>query len=148
MARLSLLDANILVYANDSDSPHHQGARLWFERVMNGPERVALPWPTLLAFVRLLGSPRVTRRPVPLQSTWSRVREWLDRSDTWIPLPTDRHAEVLDGLLEGEFRPDLVNDAHLAALAIEHGLTLYSTDRDFSRFQGLRWVNPLLELGR
>ncbi len=138
-----LLDANLLVYANDADSPHHLEARRWFEETINAPGRVGLPWPTLLAFVRLLGSPRITRRPVPLERTWARVQQWLSRPNVWIPVPTDRHEELIAGLLAGESRVDLINDAHLAALAIEHGLTVCSADRDFARFPGLRWENPL-----
>lgn len=143
MASLILLDANLLVYANDADSPHHAAAREWFEAVVNGPARVAYPWPTLLAYVRLLGNPRVVRRPVPLHETWLRLREWLALPNAWVPVPTERHLEILDVLLEGESRPNLVHDAHLAALAIGHGLMLCSTDRDFARFTGLRWEDPL-----
>jgi toxin-antitoxin system PIN domain toxin len=131
------------VYANDLDSPHHSEARTWFEGVLNGSAKVGLPWPTLLAFVRLTGNPRIARRPIPLSETWSRAREWLALPNTWIPLPTERHLDVFSRLLEGESRVDLANDAHLAALAIEHGLTVCSTDGDFARFSGLRWVNPL-----
>jgi uncharacterized protein len=140
---LILLDANLLVYANDADSPHHREARSWFEDTINAPARVGFPWPTLLAFVRLLGNPRITRSPIPLEQTWRRVQEWLSLPNAWIPSPTERHREVLTHLLDGESRPGLVNDAHLAALAIEHGLTLCSADRDFARFPGLRWENPL-----
>jgi hypothetical protein len=140
-----LLDANLLVYANDVESPHHSAARAWFEATLNAPARVALPWPTLLAFVRLLGNPRIARRPIPLEQTWSRVRQWLSRSNVWVPLPTDRHEAVMTDLLAGESRVDLVNDAHLAALAIEHGLIVCSADRDFARFRGVRWENPLAE---
>ena len=140
-----LLDANLLVYANDADSPHHSEARSWFEDTINAPARVGLPWPTLLAFVRLLGNPRITRRPIPLEQTWSRVRQWLLRPNVWVPGATDRHESVMSGLLDGESRADLVNDAHLAALAIEHGLTVCSADRDFARFPGVRWENPLAE---
>lgn len=138
-----LLDANLLVYANDADSPHHSEARSWFEDTINAPARVGFPWPTLLAFVRLLGNPRITRRPIPLEQTWSRVRQWLSRPNVWVPLPTDRHETVMSALLVGESRVDLVNDAHLAALAIEHGLIVCSADRDFARFPGVRWENPL-----
>lgn len=140
-----LLDANLLVYANDADSPHHRRARMWFEDTINAPARVGFPWPTLLAFVRLLGNPRITRRPIPLEQTWLRVQQWLSRPNTWIPAPTDRHETLLTDLLAGESRADLINDAHLAALAIEHGLTICSADRDFARFPGVRWENPLAE---
>lgn len=90
-----------------------------------------------------MGNTHVMREPVPLRLAWARVEEWLSLSHAWIPLPTERHRELLAGLLDGESRADVVNDAHLAALAIEHGLTVCSTDRDFSRFAGVRWENPL-----
>jgi toxin-antitoxin system PIN domain toxin len=105
-----------------------------------------MPWPTLLAFVRLMGNPRVAQKPLPLRTSWSRVQQWLALPQVWIPLPTDRHAEVITTLLDGESRVDLANDAHLAALAIEHGLTVCSTDGDFARFPGVRWENPLRDL--
>jgi uncharacterized protein len=139
-----LLDANLLVYAHVKESERHQEAAAWLERTLNGPAKVGLPWPTLLAFVRLMGNAKVVRTPVPLRRSWSRVSEWLTLPQTWIPLPTDRHAGLLTELLKSETRPDVVNDAHLAALALEHGLTVCSTDRDFSRFSGIRWEDPLL----
>jgi toxin-antitoxin system PIN domain toxin len=138
-----LLDANLLVYAYAAESPHHDAARVWFEDVMSAPNRVGFPWPTLLAFVRLMGNANVTRRPVPLRAAWGRVESWLAQPQAWIPVPTERHQQILADLLDGETRPDIANDAHLAALAIEHGLTVCSTDRDFSRFPGTRWENPL-----
>lgn len=111
--------------------------------MLAGPARVGFPWPTLLAFARLLGNPQVARRPVPLGVAWTRVQQWLALPHAWIPLPTERHMEILTGLLIGESRANLANDAHLAALAIEHGLTVCSTDGDFARFPGVRWENPL-----
>ncbi|MBS1868230.1 MAG: type II toxin-antitoxin system VapC family toxin [Actinobacteria bacterium] len=138
-----LLDANLLVYAHARESPHHEPARAWFEEVMNAPDRVGIPWPTLLAFVRLMGNPNVVRRPVPLREAWARAERWLAQPQAWIPLPTERHQAIFSELLRGETRHDVANDAHLAALAVEHGLTVCSTDRDFSRFEPIRWMNPL-----
>lgn len=138
-----LLDANLLVYAHAPASPHHQPARAWFEEIMSAPDRVGFPWPTLLAFVRLMGNPHVVRRPVPLREAWARAERWLAQPQAWIPLPTERHQAIFSELLAGETRPDVANDAHLAALAVEHGLTVCSTDRDFSRFERIRWTNPL-----
>lgn len=138
-----LLDANLLVYAYAPGSPRHRPAREWLESVLTASPKVGLPWPSLLAFVRLIGNPRVVQNPAPLSRSWSRVQQWLALPHVWIPLPTDRHEQVITGLLAGESRVDLANDAHLAALAIEHGLTLCSADRDFARFPGLRWENPL-----
>jgi toxin-antitoxin system PIN domain toxin len=116
---------------------------VWFEHVLGGAPKVGFPWPTLLAFVRLMGNPRVVRRPAPLSRSWDRVQQWLALPQAWIPLPTDRHLEIIGGLLAGESRAGLANDAHLAALAIEHGLIVCSSDRDFARFRGVRWEDPL-----
>jgi len=143
LANLILLDANLLVYAHTPESPRRERAGAWLEEVLNGSGKVGLPWPTLLAFARLMGNPAVVRNPVPLSQSWLRVNQWLALSQTWIPLPGDRHPRILTRLLDGESRADIVTDAHLAALAIEHGLTVCSSDRDFSRFDGLRWENPL-----
>lgn len=142
-----LLDANLLVYAYAPSSPHHGAARSWFEDVMSAPDRVAFPWPTLLAFVRLMGNPNVMRKPVPLRDAWARAERWLAQPQAWIPVPTERHREIVTALLDGETRHDVANDAHLAALAVEHGLTVCSSDRDFSRFPGIRWENPLSQTG-
>lgn len=142
-----LLDANLLVYAHAAESPHHAPAREWFEDVMSAPDRVGFPWPTLLAFVRLMGNANVMQHPVPLREAWARAESWLALPQSWIPVPTERHQQILTDLLHGETRPDVANDAHLAALAIEHGLTVCSSDRDFSRFPGIRWENPLSPRG-
>jgi uncharacterized protein len=138
-----LVDANLVVHAHADDSPHNAAALTWFEGVMSSPDRVAFPWPTLLGFVRLMGNRTVMRNPMPLVEAWARVEDWLARPQSWIPVPTERHQQILANLLHGETRPDVASDAHLAALAIEHGLTVCSTDRDFSRFPGIRWENPL-----
>jgi hypothetical protein len=97
----------------------------------------------LLAFIRLSSSARVMSRPIALREAVAVVRTWLALPVVWTPQPTERHAATLATLLDPETKADLVPDAHLAALAIEHGLTLCSTDRDFARFEGLRWVDPL-----
>ncbi|HXE44940.1 MAG TPA: TA system VapC family ribonuclease toxin [Conexibacter sp.] len=138
-----LVDANLVVYAHLEHGPHHVAARAWFEDVMRAPDRVAFPWPTLLGFIRLMGNRALTPNPMPLTEAWARIEGWLARPQSWIPVPTERHQQILADLLHGETRPDVANDAHLAALAIEHGLTVCSTDRDFSRFPGIRWYNPI-----
>jgi len=121
----------------------HAEARAWLDERLNGAERVGLPWGALLAFLRLSASSRVMSRPMALRDAAAVIRAWLELPVTWVPQPTERHAETLAGLLEPETKADLVADAHLAALAIEHGLVLCSTDRDFARFDGLRWIDPL-----
>ena len=139
-----LVDANLLLYATVADFPQHRRARSWLEDRLNGRPRVALPWASLLAFLRIATNARVFPRPLPIADAWRRVSEWLEAPVVWTPTETERHGEILGDLLVGSAAGDnLVPDAHLAALAIEHGLTLCSTDRDFSRFRGLRWENPL-----
>jgi toxin-antitoxin system PIN domain toxin len=139
-----LVDANLLVYAHVSSLPQHRGARAWLDNRLNGAPPVGLPWPSLLAFLRLVTNPRVFERPETVASAWERIESWLDCESVWIPLPTDRHRELLSPLLSHVGgRSNLVPDAHLAVLAIEHGLILCSTDGDFARFPGLRWENPL-----
>lgn len=138
-----LLDANLLIYAKVTDFPLHNAAREWLDDRLNGHTGVALPWPSLLAFVRLVSNPRVFRRPLSVVEAWAQVEEWLGLSSTWIPTPTERHPGILESLIPDTGKSNLIPDAHLAALAMEYGLILQTTDRDFARFQGLRWENPL-----
>ena len=139
-----LVDANLLLYAANRDAPEHERARAWLDEQLNGTTRVGLPWPSLLAFIRIVTNPVILRRPVMAADAWRQVRDWLGCEVAWIPLPGAGHADVLGKLLEEPFVTSrLVPDAHVAALAIEHGLTLCSTDGDFARFPGLRWENPL-----
>lgn len=139
-----VLDANLLLYAKVKEYLYHQQARHWFEDQLNSGHRVGLPWPTLLAFIRIGTNPKAFNRPLSIRHAWMQVNEWLALPAVWIPLPTDRHAAILGTLLqETEAGANLVPDAHLAALAIEHGLTLQSTDGDFARFPQLQWQNPL-----
>lgn len=103
-----------------------------------------MPWPSLLGFVRPVTNPRIFGRPSAMSAAWRQVESWLVGDTVWIPLPTDRHRKVLAALIPAaEGRANLVPDAHLAALAIEHGLTLCSADGDFARLEGLAWENPL-----
>ncbi|TVR65568.1 MAG: PIN domain-containing protein [Gemmatimonadales bacterium] len=139
-----LVDANLLLYARISDFPQHDTARRWLDQHLNGPAGVGLPWPTLLAFVRISSNPRVFRTPLSVDAAWKQVEEWLELPPVWIPVPTDRHRRLLAELLPFcSGRSPLVQDAHLAALALEYGLVLCSTDGDFARFPHLRWENPL-----
>ena len=131
------------MYAVHRDFDAHAAVWEWLDERLNAPERVGLPWATLLAFVRLSASPRVMSRPIAPRDAMAVVAAWLEQPSTWVPSATDRHAGVLARLLDPETKADLVPDAHLAALAIEHGLLLCSSDRDFARFEGLRWTDPL-----
>jgi len=140
-----LVDANILIYAHDSSSPQHEPARRWFEEQLNGTRRVGIPWPSILAFLRLTTNPRVTASPSTPDQAWRHVESWFGSSAAWIPSPTERHAEVLSGLVVGlGLTANLISDAHLAALAMEHGLEVCSADSDFARFPGLRLHNPMI----
>jgi uncharacterized protein len=139
-----LVDANLLVYARVASLPQHAAAREWLDSRLNDTPRVGLPWASLLTFLRLVSSRRIFERAERVTEAWRQVERWLGLPSVWVPAPTDRHPELLGRLLSdvGE-RADLVPDAHLAALAMEHGLELCSTDGDFARFSGLRWRNPL-----
>jgi toxin-antitoxin system PIN domain toxin len=138
-----LVDANLLVYAHVAFMPQHDASHRWLDERLNGTVPVGLPWQSLLGFVRLVSNPRVFERPLSISSAWKQVESWLNCPLVHTPVPTERHAEVLGPLLVHASRSNLVPDAHLAALAIEHGLILCSTDGDFARFPGLRWENPL-----
>jgi len=139
-----LVDANLLVYAHVSSLRQHEAARAWLDGRLSGAAPVGLPWVSLLAFVRLVSNPRVFERPLTVAEGWAQVVGWLSCPSAWIPEPTERHAELLGGLLCAPgLRANHVPDAHLAALAMEHGLVVCSTDGDFARFTGVRWENPI-----
>ncbi len=139
-----LVDANILIYAKVADFAQHELARPWLEAKLGEPGKVGLPWPVLLSFLRITTNPRIFDRPLAITNAWAQVEEWIALPGVWTPLPTERHAEVLGKLLAATGSiANLVPDAHLAALAIEHGLVMCSTDGDFARFPDLRHENPL-----
>lgn len=138
-----LVDANLLIYAHVKDFAEHAAAQRWLDDQLNQQPRVGLPWPSLLAFVRITTNARVFERPLGIRKAWAQVEAWLSAPASWIPTPGTQHAAVFSSLAPQIARPNLVPDAHLAALAIEHGLKLCSTDGDFARFQELHWENPL-----
>jgi hypothetical protein len=118
--------------------------RDWLDGQIDGDDRVGLPWSSLLGFLRIATNPRAFPHALATASAWDHVMAWLSAETVWIPHPTDAHPKVLGTLLsQPGIRGNLVPDAHLAALAIEHGLTLCSIDGDFARFRGLKWLNPL-----
>ncbi|MBN9578712.1 MAG: VapC toxin family PIN domain ribonuclease [Alphaproteobacteria bacterium] len=121
-----LIDTNLLLYASIPGSIEHEPVRQWLDEQFANTPRIGLPWHSLLGFVRLASDRRVYAAGPSVADAWEAVREWLSIDNVWIPQATDRHV-----------------DTHLAALAIEHGLTLCSADRDFARFPKLRWMNPL-----
>lgn len=141
---MTLVDANLLLYARDRESPEHELASAWLTERLNGPARVALPWQSLVAFLRIATHPRAYERPLSATDAWHQVTDWLAAPAAWVPSPTKQHAEVLGDLVERHsLRGNLISDGHLAALAIEHGLEVCSADTDFARFSEVRWRNPL-----
>lgn len=139
-----LIDANLLLYAHHPGSPEHERAREWLEARLSGPGAVFLAWSTIHAFLRIITNPRVFERPLKMDEASAIVSSWLDLPTVSTVEPGERHWPILRDLLtKGRVAGPLVADAALAALAIEHGATIASTDRDFSRFPGLRWVNPI-----
>ncbi|MFZ4775495.1 MAG: type II toxin-antitoxin system VapC family toxin [Terrimicrobiaceae bacterium] len=139
-----LVDANLLLYAEDSLSVHHEAARNWWDEQLSGADPVALCWPVLTAFIRIGTNPRLHKRPLTLKEASMRVQSWLDQPCVRIVTPTDQHWTIFQRMLHaGNAAANLVSDAHLAALAVEHNSTMASTDADFARFRGLKWVNPI-----
>jgi toxin-antitoxin system PIN domain toxin len=139
-----VVDANLLLYAYNPSAAEHERARDWVEDTFSSGEIIGLPWSTVLAFLRIGTNPRAFPRPLTISEAATIVSEWLALPGVRIPEPGDRHWSILAPLLAGaRVRGPLVSDAHLAALAIEHGATLYTTDGDFARFPRLRWVNPV-----
>lgn len=138
-----IVDATVLLYAVDDRSHFHSTARDWLDGAMNGVERVGFPWVSLTAFQRIMSHPRVTAQPLSAADAWGYVTDWLDAEQAWVPTPGPRHRDILGQLLvDADLRGNLVTDAHLAALAIEHGTGICSFDSDFARFPSLLWLNP------
>ena len=139
-----LIDANLLLYAYHTRSPDHRQGREWLEQTLRGQDLVRFCWLTLWAFVRIATNPRVFDRPLTVSEAESIVSAWLSQPNAGVVEPGERHWQLLRELLrDGQTTGPLVMDAALAAIALEHGATLYTTDRDFSRFPGLKWKNPL-----
>jgi uncharacterized protein len=139
-----LVDANILVYATDEAADRHDVARDWLDEHLAGqPRTVGLPWPSLLAFLRLVTNPRIYSPPAHVTDAWNRIEGWLEQPGAWIPVPGQHHAKQMERVVHAA-RPagNLVPDAHLAALALEHGLTVVSTDSDFAGFTDVEWLDP------
>lgn len=139
-----LVDANILLYAEDSLSEHHEAARNWWDEQLSGTDPVGLCWPVLTAFIRIATNARLQQRPLTLQEAIERVQSWLDQPCVRVLECTDQHWPLFQQMLRsGNATANLVSDAHLAALAVEHNSVLCSTDTDFARFRGLKWKNPI-----
>lgn len=141
---MKLLDVNVLLYAIDETSPRHELARLWLERALSGTQTIALSWTVLIAFIRLSTRHSIFASPLTPQEALDVVDDWLSQPVVIVVHPGRRHAQILRELLdEVGTAGNLVTDAHLAALSIEHGAELCSSDADFARFPGVRWIDPL-----
>lgn len=140
-----LVDVNLLVDATMTSARDHEPARAWLQARLSETARVGLPWASITGFARVVGQPRAWERPVAVDEALEVVRSWLSRPCTWTPEPGPRHLDILTALLTPQPSVRLVTDAHLAAIAIEHGLELVSRDRDFARWSdhGLRSSDPL-----
>ncbi len=139
-----LLDANLLIYAVNEDAPSHRKAKSWLESAMSGPDTVGFSWNVLLAFVRLTTRPALFRNPLSVEVAFDLIEMWLNQPPATFIHAGPRHMQILrDLLVPMGTGGNLASDAHLAALAIEHGAELCSSDHDFARFPGLKWRNPL-----
>lgn len=138
-----LPDVNVLVHAHNADSPAHPSARRWWDGCLAGSEGVGLAWATILGFIRITTHRRIVAAPLPVPVVTERIDSWLALPHFHIAQPSDRHFGKLRAQLDRlGAAANLTTDAHLAVLAMERGYVLYSTDTDFARFDGLRWVNP------
>jgi toxin-antitoxin system PIN domain toxin len=139
-----LVDANLLIYAVNEDAPLNRNARAWLESIFSSPETVGLPWNVLLAFLRLTTRPGLFRQSLPVETALDQIAFWMQQPSVTVAQPGPGHLRILRELLLVQGTGgNLTSDAHLAALAIEHGAVLCSTDADFARFPGLKWNNPL-----
>ncbi|HEV2326066.1 MAG TPA: TA system VapC family ribonuclease toxin [Terracidiphilus sp.] len=139
-----VIDANLLIYAYDPTCPDHDKAREWLEGIFSGKETAGIPWLNISAFVRVLTTPAVMAKRIAVSRVLAIVDQWLEIPNVRVLAPTERHwalfrQMVMDGAAQGR----MITDAEVAALTIEHAGILYTNDRDFARFPGLRWVNPL-----
>jgi toxin-antitoxin system PIN domain toxin len=139
-----LVDANLLLYAYNPRAPQHEKSRVWLEAALSGPDLVRFAWLTLWAFLRIATNPRAFDRPLSTSEAEAAISSWLAQPAVGILEPGERHWDILRRLVrDGQTTGPLVMDAVLAAIAIEHGATVCTTDRDFSRFSQLKCTNPL-----
>ncbi len=138
------IDANLLLYASDTSAADHQASRRWLETTLSSEEPIGIPWASVLAFLRVGTNPRIRRNAFSLEEAIDIASGWFERPTVTLLSPGERHWDILREMMtKGQARGPLVTDAHLAALAIEHGAALATTDRDFARFPGLKFFNPL-----
>ncbi|UUT34452.1 TA system VapC family ribonuclease toxin [Microbacterium elymi] len=141
---MKLVDTNVLVYAVVSDAPHHARSKEWLERAFGGVDTVLLPWVSLIGFIRIVSNPRIHESPVAVDEALRVVDEWLERAVSVAPVPDARHPHRMRELLTpiAASGGNIVNDAHLAALAVQYGATVVTFDSDFGRFPGVKWEQP------
>lgn len=141
---MRLIDANILIYAYDVNSPYSTICREWLDNHLNGIYKLGLPWHSLLAFTRIVTNPRIYEQPVFAEEAWEQVGEWLALETSFIPQPGPNHYRLISELLSTmSHKSNDIPDLHLVALCMEHGLIMCSTDADFLRNRELRVENPL-----
>ena len=141
---MKVVDINLLIYAINKDTPHHSKAKMWLEASLSSDEPLGFAWVVILGFLRIITNNSIMPKALPSEIALELVDEWLDQQSSQIVVPTERHWLIFKELLMPlGTAANLTSDAHLAALAIEHGARLYSTDNDFSRFAALRWTNPI-----
>lgn len=139
-----VLDANLLLYAYDSESQQHAKAREWIEQTFSSGSPVGLPWQTITAFLRIVTNPRLSGKRFTPEEAAQIVEQWLEQPNVSLLPPGDQHWRLLRQMMkDGQARGPLISDADLAALTVEYGGVLHTTDRDFARFPALRWTNPL-----
>jgi hypothetical protein len=139
-----LVDANLLIYAVNQDLPQHKLARAWWEKMLSGTSRVGIPWVSIMAFLRICTNPRIFSPPLSPEAAIAYVDEWLEQPPVKLVAPGSGHWAILRNLLlQTGMAANLTTDAHIAALALEQGYSVYSADNDFRRFPGLKHVNPL-----
>ncbi|MGD9138500.1 MAG: type II toxin-antitoxin system VapC family toxin [Desulfobacterales bacterium] len=141
---MKVVDINLLIYAINKDTPHHSKAKKWLENSLSSDEPFGFAWIVILGFLRIVTNGRIMPMPLPAEVALATVDEWLQQPPSVTIAPSHQHWNIFKELLMPlGTAANLTSDAHLAALAIEHGARLYSTDNDFSRFQSLRWTNPI-----
>ncbi len=139
-----VFDANLIIYAYDGTATHHAKSRAWMEMTLSGSEAVGLPWHAITAFIRIMTNKRLPGARLTMEQACQIVDEWLSQPNVRTLEPGENHWQLLrQMLIEGQATGAMANDAQIAALAIEYGGVLHTADRDFARFPGLRWVNPL-----
>lgn len=140
---MRLVDANVLLYAVNEAAPQHAASARWLDEALDGGDNVGFSWSALLAFVRIATNPRIMPRPLSAEDAMAQVHDWIAAPSAHILHPGERHAMILESLLVAAgTAANLVNDAHLAALAIEHRAGVVTFDTDFARFDGVRMKRP------